>query len=367
MLMFWKASTLFPIITPLKKTRQSMKKTVLAIFALFAITLAKAQDFRTPVDYLNFIGKESAAISRNTWNYTKAVAHSKSARRIDASRKALLKSIQNASKKIAGLKNGYKGDTEYRDQLLSYLSISEKYINDEYEKIIDMQEVAEQSYDFMEAYIMARDLVNEKINDEVEKLNANQKLFGNKYNIQITDDNSDLSKKMKASNTVFKYHTEMFLIFFKVNVTDINLMKSIEQKDLNAIQQHASSLELYANEGLEKLKTTVPFNKDASLIAATKKALEFYKKEAIELTPKVVSFLMLNQQVEDTKESLDKKPEKNRTKQEIDNFNNLVKSVNNEISEYNKLNSKFYQNKIAVNTEWEQAGEQFISKHVPKD
>ena len=145
-----------------------MKKTVLAIFALFAITLAKAQDFRTPVDYLNFIGKESAAISRNTWNYTKAVAHSKSARRIDASRKALLKSIQNASKKIAGLKNGYKGDTEYRDQLLSYLSISEKYINDEYEKIIDMQEVAEQSYDFMEAYIMARDLVNEKINDEVE-------------------------------------------------------------------------------------------------------------------------------------------------------------------------------------------------------
>lgn len=344
-----------------------MKKIAFTVIALFCLIAMQAQDFKTPVDYLNFIGKETDAISRNTWNYTKAVAHSKSARRIDATRKALIKSIQNATKKITALKEGYKGDTEYRDQLLSYLAISEKYINDDYGKIIDMQEVADQSYDFMEAYIMARDLVNEKINEEVEKLNTNQKLFGKKYNIQITEDNSALGKKMKLSNAVFKYHTEMYLIFFKVNVTDINLMKSIEKKDLNAIQQNASSLELYTNEGLEKLKGITPFDKDASLIASTKKALELYKKEALELTPKVISFLMLNQQAEDTKESLEKKPEKNRTKQEIDNFNNLIKEVNQEAEAYNKLNAKFYQDKVAVNTNWEQTGEQFISKHVPKD
>ena len=64
---------------------------------------------------------------------------------------------------------------EYKNQLLAYLSISEKHINEEYDKIIDMQEVAEQSYDYMEAYIMTRDLVNAKINEEVDKLNANQK------------------------------------------------------------------------------------------------------------------------------------------------------------------------------------------------
>lgn len=344
-----------------------MKKIALTVITLFCFIVTQAQDFKTPVDYLNFIGKETDAISRNTWNYTKAVAHSKSARRIDATRKALIKSIQNATKKITSLKDGYKGDTEYRDQLLAYLSISEKYINDDYGKIIDMQEVADQSYDFMEAYIMARDLVNEKINEEVEKLNTNQKLFGKKYNIQITEDNSALGKKMKLSNAVFKYHTEMYLIFFKVNVTDINLMKSIEKKDLNAIQQNASSLELYTNEGLDKLKGITPFDKDASLIASTKKALEFYKKEALELTPKVISFLMLNQKAEDTKESLEKKPEKNRTRQEIDNFNNLIKEVNQEVEAYNKLNAKFYQDKVAVNTNWEQTGEQFISKHVPKD
>lgn len=344
-----------------------MKKTLLSIFALFIIATANAQDFKTPVDYLNFIGKETDAISKNTWNYTKAVAHSKSARKIDATRKSLVKSIQNATKKISNLKDGYKGDTEYRDQLLAYLSISEKFINDEYGKIIDLQEVAEQSYDFMEAYIMTRDLVNQKINDEVDKLNTNQKLFGNKYGIQISEDNSALGKKMKASNEVFKYHTQMYLIFFKVNVTDVNLMNAIQKKDLNAIQQNASSLELYADEGLEKLKAIGPYNKDASVINATKKALEFYKKEALEMAPKVVNFMMLNQKVEDTKDALEKKSEKSRTKQEIDNFNNLVKESNKEVGEYNKLNTKFYQEKVAVNTNWEQTGEQFISKHVPKD
>lgn len=328
---------------------------------------ATAQDFKTPVEYLNYIGKETDVISKSTWNYTKAVAHSKSARKIDATRKTLIKSIQNASKKVLNLKDGYKGDTEYRDQLLNYLSISEKFINDDYGKIIDLQEVAEQSYDFMEAYITARDLVNQKINDEVEKLNTNQKLFGNKYNIQITEDNSALGKKMKASNEVFKYHTQLYLIFFKVNVTDINLSNAIQKKDLNSIQQNASSLELYADEGLEKLKTIAPYNKDASLINATKKALEFYKKEALEMTPKVVNFLMLNQKVEDSQASLEKKPEKQRTKQEIDNFNNLVKEVNKEVGKYNKLNSKFFQEKVALNNSWEQIGADFISKHVPKD
>jgi hypothetical protein len=138
------------------------------LFFLFATT-SKAQDFKTPVDYLNYIGKETDIISRTTWKYTTTVAHTKNARRIDATRKSLIKSIQNATKKIEALKDGYKGDVEYKDQLLAYLSISEKQINEEYDKIIDMQEVAEQSYDYMEAYIMTRDLVNEKINFEVDK------------------------------------------------------------------------------------------------------------------------------------------------------------------------------------------------------
>ena len=210
-------------------------KLLIAFIFLTGLSL-NAQEFKTAVDYLDYIGKEQENISKSMWKYTSAVAHSKSARRIDNTRKLLVKSIQTAAKKIEALKDGFKGDTEFRDQTLEYLRISEKNINEEYDKIIDMQEVAEQSYDAMEAYIMTRDLVNKKIEAENEKANLAQKNFCAKYNIRILEDSSELSKKIKISNEVFEYHTQLYLIFFKANVTDLYLSNAIEKKDLGWIQ-----------------------------------------------------------------------------------------------------------------------------------
>lgn len=343
-------------------------KTVLSSFLLFFLaTISNAQEFKTPVDYLNYIGKETEIISRTTWKYTTTVAHTKNARRIDATRKSLVKSIQNATKKIETLKDGYKGDVEYKNQLLAYLSISEKQINEEYDKIIDMQEVAEQSYDYMEAYIMTRDLVNEKINEEVEKLNANQKIFANKYNIQIGEDTSELSKKIKISNEVFENHTQLYLIFFKVIFTESVLLKAIENNDMSGIQQNSNALEQYANEGLEKLKTFKAYKNDTPLVIATKKVLEFSKREALELSPSVVSFIMLNQKFQEGKKTMDNKSASSRSKEEIDNFNKLVNEVNKEVGNYNKTLNKFNTERSNAINNWNATGDNFIARYVPID
>lgn len=344
-----------------------MKITLSSFFFFFLATISNAQEFKTPVDYLNYIGKETEIISRTTWKYTTTVAHTKNARRIDATRKSLVKSIQNAAKKIDALKDGYKGDVEYKNQLLAYYSISEKQINQEYDKIIDMQEVADQSYDFMEAYIMARDLVNEKINEEVEKLNANQKIFANKYNIQIGEDTSELGKKIKISGEVFENHTQLYLIFFKVNFTESVLMKAIESNDMSAIQQNSNALEQYANEGLEKLKNFKPYKNDMTLVNATKKVLEFSKKEALELGPNIISFMMLNQKFQESKKTMDSKSANNRSKEEIDNFNKLVNEVNKEVGNYNKTINKFNSERANAINNWNVTGDNFIARYVPID
>lgn len=325
-----------------------------------------AQEFKTPVDYLNYIGKEQENISRSMWKYTSAVAHSKSARRIDNTRKLLVKSIQTASKKIAGLKDGYQGDVEYRNQILEYLSISEKNINEEYDKIIDMQEVAEQSYDAMEAYIMTRDLVNKKIDAENEKAELAQKNFCVKYNITLSENTSELGKKIKISNEVFAYHTEIYLIFFKANVTDLYLSNAIQKNDIGGIQQNAATLVQYAKEGLEKLKTIKPYGTDNSMVLITKKALEFYQKQGEQFAPKVVAFMMFNEKFETAKKSLESKSDKDRTKEEIDNYNTMVKQVNKEIDTYNKINSVNFQEKNALIDQWNATGDTFISSHVPQ-
>jgi len=343
-----------------------MKKKLLITLVFFACMSVHAQEFKTPVDYLNYIGKEQENISRSMWKYTSAVAHSKSARRIDNTRKLLVKSIQTASKKIAGLKDGYQGDVEYRNQILEYLSISEKNINEEYDKIIDMQEVAEQSYDAMEAYIMTRDLVNKKIDAENEKAELAQKNFCAKYNITLSENTSELGQKIKISNEVFAYHTELYLIFFKANVTDLYLSNAIEKNDIGGIQQNAATLVQYANEGLEKLKTVKPFGTDNSMVLITKKALEFYQKQGEQFAPKVVAFMMFNEKFETAKKSLESKSDKDRTKEEIDNYNTMVKQVNKEIDTYNKINSANFQEKNALIDQWNNTGESFISSHVPQ-
>src|SRR5690606_14898552 len=128
-----------------------MKTKILLTALLFAISLGvSAQSFKSPVEYLEFIGKEQTNISKSMWNYNKSIAHSKTAKRVDATRNQLLKTIQNAIKKIQDIRNGYNGDTDYQEKIIEYLSISENMINSDYEKIIDLKEVAEQSYDFME-------------------------------------------------------------------------------------------------------------------------------------------------------------------------------------------------------------------------
>jgi hypothetical protein len=344
-----------------------MKVFLSSLLLLSVLLQVNAQEFQTPIDYLNYIGKETDLISKTTWKYTAAVAHSKNARKIDATRKSLIKAIQNASKKMEALQNGYKGDLEYRNQLLAYLSISEKQINQEYEKIINMQEVAEQSYDYMEAYILARDLVNEKINEEVEKLNANQKIFANKYGIQINEDTSELSKKMKISNEVFENHTQLYLVFFKINYTESVLMKAVADTDLNAIQQTSNALEQYSNEGLEKLKTFKAYKDDLMLVDATKKVLEFSKKEALEYSPDIVSFIMLNQKFQENKKTIDNKPASSRTKEEVDAFNKQVSELNKEVGFYNKLNMKYNADRQNVINSWNATGEAFLNKHVPID
>ncbi len=344
-----------------------MKLKLLFIFLFITTSNLFSQEFKTAVDYLNYIEKEQGLISKSTWKYTTAMAHSKSARKIDNTRKQLLKSIEAAQKKIALLKDGYKGDVEYRDQILQYLDICKININEEYGKLVDMQEVAEQSYDAMEAYLKMRDLINDKLDTENEKAENAFKSFALKYHITVTDANSELSQKIKTSNEVFDYHTALYLIFFKVNFTDINLSLAIEKKDLSAIQQNASTLIQYADEGLNKLKEIKPYNGDASMINVTKKALEFYKKEAQQYVPKVTAFLMFNDKFENAKKNLEAKNASDRSKEEIDNYNAMVKQVNKEIDTYNKVNSANFQEKGNLINEWNGTGENFISNHVPVD
>ena len=79
-----------------------MKQLTKLLFCIFLIlpTIQFAQNFDKAIDYLEFLGDEQNLVTKNMWKYTKALAHSKSDRSINAKRENLIKSVENAIKKI---------------------------------------------------------------------------------------------------------------------------------------------------------------------------------------------------------------------------------------------------------------------------
>lgn len=342
-------------------------KLKITFFALIGALSLSAQDFKTPLDYMNYMAKETENISKQTWKYTSAVAHSKSPRKIEATRKTLLKAIQAAQLKIGNLKGGYKGDVDYRNDMLAYLTFEEMELNQEYDKILDLQEISEKSYDAMEAYIRFRDAVNDKISSETDKINASQLTFAGKHNIQIVEGETAIGKKMKKTGEVYDYHTDLFLIFFKANIAETGFMNAIEAKDAEGIAKNMALLQTAADEGLAKLATMKGYENDMAMIASTKKAMEFFRKEATEYAPAALEFISSQNKMEEANKALEAKKEKDRTKEDINDFNKMVAQSNKAVVAYNRVLNKYNTERANVTNSWNNTTDSFISRHVPQD
>jgi len=337
----------------------------LTVAFLFVVTSITAQNFNNASEYLDFVGEEQQEITKNMWKYTKAVAHSKSDRSIDGKRKKLLKTIDQAIAKITKA-NGY-GDDDYKSKVLRHMTFNKDLLNHDYAKIIDMKEVAEQSYDAMEAYILAQEMADQKMEESQQQYEKDFYGFAAKHDIEIIESESDLGKKMKISNEVFEHYHDLYLTYFKVYINEIYLMDAIEKNDVSAIQQNANALATAAKEGLEILKTKETYKKDQSIINATKKAFEFFIDEGENQIPKITEFLILNEDFEKIKNNLEQTAERKRTKEQIDNYNKKVKDVNKGADMYNKVNSQLNTNRQNAINGLNTANSNFLSKHIPND
>ena len=342
-----------------------MKQITLTAIFLSLTLVVQSQSFKNASEYLEFVGKEQEAVTKDMWKYTKAVAHSRSDRAIGNKRSILIKSIGSAIEKIEKAQS-YQGE-EYKNQVLEYMRLNESLLKEDYEKIIDLKEVAEQSYDLMEAYMMAQELADQKMEEAYEAYQLNFRTYAAAHNIRVNDDETDLGKKMKISSEVFNHYNELFLVHFKVSINEVYLMNALEKNDVNAIQQNANALGQSAREGLEQLTSVELYKNDKSLVEATKKAFEFYIDEAENKIPKFTEFLVMNNDFETIKNTLEKTSEKNRTKEMVDTYNQKVKEINKAVVAYNKTNDQLNRDRQNTITNLNTVNDNFLSKHIPND
>lgn len=342
-----------------------MKKFGMLTILILAAQLASAQ-YSNAGEYIDAIGAQYKTIQQEMWDYTSAAAHGKNANTVEKKRISLIETTRNARNKVRAMQ-GFEGNTAYRDSVVSFLDIYGHVLKEDYAKIVNMEEIAEQSYDAMEAYMMAKQEASKKLGEASEMLVAEQKKFADEFDVELVDAaENDLNRKMMIAEEVYDYYNVVYLIFFKSYVTDIYLADAIGKKDVSAIEQQKASLSANSAEGLEKLKTLEAFNGDNSLITSCRTMLEFYQDEADNQIQHITNYLIKTENFETIKASFEQKNEKDRTQQDVDQFNNAVNDVNESGQKYNEVNQSIFNNRKTYIETWNKAVEKFTDKHVPK-
>ena len=82
---------------------------------------------------------------------------------------------------------------------------------------------------------------------------------------------------------------------------------------------------------------------------------------------KLIDFLLLNENFKTIKNTLDKTPERKRTKEQVNNYNEQVKLLNKGVKDYNKLNAELNKKRGLLINKLNGANQRFLAKHIPKE
>ena len=316
-------------------------------------------------NYLEIIGTEFYEISESSMSYTSAASHGKSARKVEKRRTELINTIREAESKIRKMKP-FNGDVSLRDSVVAYLVLDRLIITQDYGKIVNMEEIAEQSYDAMEAYLLAKERAEEKLEAAHDRVSEQQKLFAERNNIKIVEGTSKLGKKLEKSGKVISYHNKVYLLFFKSYKNEAYLMDAISRNDISAMEQTKNSLLASVEEDLGKLGPMAGFNGDNSIKIACQQMLNFYKMEASQKVPEMINFQLKQENFEKMTKVLEAKRPADRTKEDVDSYNKAVKEYNEAVGKINAMHNDLNKKRGVALEQWNNASDKFLDKHIPK-
>jgi hypothetical protein len=336
----------------------------LLIVATFLLYLsATAQTYENAGQYMDHISKANQALSEKYLVYMSGMSHGKSARKVDKRRQELLQAISDTRFDIMGMPP-FKGDRTLKDTTVAYLKILDNIFNEDYGKIVNMEEIAEQSYDMMEAYMLAKDKANEKLNEAMKKQYDTQVRFAEKNNINLIAGESEISTKMKTSDGVMKHYNEAYLVFFKGFKQESYVMDAVNKKNIISIEQNVNTLKKFAEEGLDKLKDMKGYNNDPSLIVACRNLMLFYKAEAQQASA-ITDFFLKEENFAKLKKQFETKPASKRTQQDVDQFNKGVNDINAAVNNYNATNNEMNKQRNNAVNDWDKAVKKYMDNYIP--
>jgi len=317
------------------------------------------------VQHMTALSQREALLSEKYMSYMSEVAHGGRARKMEKRRNEVIGTIRESVSEAGKLKP-FEGDASLRDAYKEYWNVLLSVFMEEYHKIVDMEEVAEQSYDAMEAYLMIQEKAGEKVNEAYDKVALSYKLFAANHKITLVEgEDSKLTRKLVQAGKVNKYYNQLYLIYFKSTVQEELMMKALNKNDINAVEQGRSSMARYATEGLAQLDTLRAFQGDGSMTGSCRKVLTFQQTEAEKFTA-ITGFLLKNEEFGKTKKAFEAKPANKRTQADVDSYNASIKDLNAAVNDYNKVNQQLNNDRAKTHDQWTDTRKRFFDNHVPR-
>lgn len=334
-----------------------------SMVSVFLCLNVHAQNFENAGEYSDYINKQNDIIIKKFLAYNSAVSHGKRARKVEKLREKLLSEVDESRMNIGSMPK-FKGDAAFRDSTVSFLKFYYHVLNDDYAKIVNMEDIAEQSYDEMEAYTMLKEQVDQKLREANERMKEAHVQFAAKNNMTLIDSKNKINEMMKQVGEVNRYYDKIYLIFFKPYIEETYLIKAIDKNNINGIEQNKTALLKYAQEGLVKLAEVKSFNSDNSVKDACKQMLEFYIKEVNNNMKIVTDFFLTKERFENIKKEYEKKS--SHSNDDIAAFNKAVNEINSASDAYNNNNNTMNETRSASLKNWNKAGDSFFDEQMPK-
>ena len=336
---------------------------ILLLTGMISFVFTKAQTSTEAVEYLEDITLPFAELKDETWQYLKVVTRGKGAKKVDRKRQALIDEIKIARGDLRRKKSFY-GDEDLKNTIFQYLDLNYKVFNEDYAKIVDLEEIAEQSYDLMEAYLLTKEKANEKLHAAFDVFKSAERSFADKYNIRLLEPEEDkMSQKIKQANALLKYYNEVYLIFFKVYKQEAYVLDALDKGDVSGVEQNTSALGAFVSEANEKLTSMDDYEGDGSLKLAAKEVMVFYQTEAEKDFPSLVDFYLKKDNFEKMKKIIDSKPAKNRTQEDVDKYNAAVKEYNEAVNTFNQTNTSNNEKRSKFLDKWNKEADSFFERH----
>lgn len=337
-----------------------MKKTLI----LIAILISNFSFAQESVSYLNEISNLQTEVSKKYLSYVSSVSHGKSARKVERNRLEMLQTIQMSKAKAANM-HAFKGDLSLKDGLKNYFGILYNVLNEDYGKIVNMEEVAEQSYDAMEALFLAQDLAGKKAEEAFNKYSEAYNQFAKKNSINLIEKKTELNDKLAKTAKVNEYYHKMYLLFFKPFKQEAYLIDAQNKKNISSIEQNKNTLDKNARQAIVMLDTSKAFANDRSLIVAARELMVFYMDEASK-TKVVTDYFLKAENFEKMNKAFNAKSAKSRTQADVDNYNKQVNDLNSAMNVFNSLNTDMNKRRELFLDKWNKATSKFLDYHMPK-